>query len=247
MVSVGILSAQIGGRAIWTVPGTFVTVMALGGVLGWLDVGLTSIEFGIAFSVLVLGIAIAADRKMPILVAMGAVAIFAIFHGYAHGAEMPTVANPVRYALGFMTGTALLHIAGVLVGDISQHYARGKVLLRIAGAAIAGVPAPGSSSASRDREKRHVRQPADRPAGSSSRCGKSARSSGCASRALPCTSPSSSASTGGRWPCSRRSMKARGNTRRCTSGRACSPRWSSTPTPGTSPTTTGSARPRPWP
>jgi urease accessory protein len=138
MVSVGIVSAQIGGRAIWTVPGTFVTVMALGGVLGWLDVGLTSIEFGIAFSVLVLGIAIAADRKMPILAAMGAVAIFATFHGYAHGAEMPTVANPVRYALGFMTGTALLHIAGVLIGDISQHYARGKLLLRIAGAAIAG-------------------------------------------------------------------------------------------------------------
>lgn len=138
MVSVGIVSAQIGGRAIWTVPGTFVTVMALGGLLGWLGVGLTSVEFGIAFSVLVLGIAIAADRKLPILAAMGAVAIFATFHGYAHGAEMPTVANPVRYALGFMTGTALLHVAGVLIGDISQHYARGKVLLRIAGAAIAG-------------------------------------------------------------------------------------------------------------
>jgi len=138
MVSVGIVSAQIGGRAIWTVPGTFVTVMALGGVLGWLDVGLTSIEVGIAFSVLVLGIAIAADRRLPILATMGAVAIFATFHGYAHGAEMPTVANPLKYALGFMTGTALLHIAGVLIGDISQHYARGKVLLRVAGAAIAG-------------------------------------------------------------------------------------------------------------
>jgi urease accessory protein len=139
MVSVGILSAQIGGRAIWTVPTTFVSVMAVGGLLGWLNVGLTSIELGIAFSVLTLGIAIAADRKLPVLVAMGFVAIFAIFHGYAHGAEMPTVANPVRYALGFMTGTALLHIAGLLVGDISQHYARGKVLLRVAGAAIAGV------------------------------------------------------------------------------------------------------------
>lgn len=138
MVSVGIVSAQIGGRAIWTVPGTFVTVMALGGLLGWLNVGLASVEFGIAFSVLILGIAIAADRKMPILAAMGAVAIFATFHGYAHGAEMPAVANPVRYALGFLLGTALLHITGVLIGDISQHYARGKVLLRLAGAAIAG-------------------------------------------------------------------------------------------------------------
>lgn len=137
MVSVGIVSAQIGGRAIWTVPGTFVAVMALGGLLGWLGVGLASVEFGIAFSVLALGTAIAADRRLPVLVAMGAVAIFATFHGYAHGAEMPTVANPARYALGFMTGTALLHVAGVLIGDISQHYARGKVLLRVAGAAIA--------------------------------------------------------------------------------------------------------------
>jgi urease accessory protein len=139
MVSVGILSAQIGGRAIWTVPTTFVSVMAIGGLLGWLDVGLTSIELGISFSVLALGTAIAADRKLPVLVAMGAVAIFAIFHGYAHGSEMPNVANAIRYALGFMTGTALLHIAGLLVGDISQHYNRGKLLLRIAGAAIAGV------------------------------------------------------------------------------------------------------------
>lgn len=138
MVSVGILSAQIGGRAIWTVPATFVSVMAVGGVLGWLNVGLTSIELGIAFSVLILGLAIAADRKVPVLLAMVAVGIFAIFHGYAHGAEMPNVANRLRYALGFMSGTALLHIAGVLVGDISQHYARGKVLLRLAGAAIAG-------------------------------------------------------------------------------------------------------------
>lgn len=138
MVSVGILSAQIGGRAIWTVPATFVTVMALGGLLGWIGVGLTSIELGIAFSVLILGLAIAADRKLPVRLAMVAVGVFAIFHGYAHGAEMPTVANAVRYALGFLTGTALLHIAGVLIGDISQHYARGKVLLRVAGGAIAG-------------------------------------------------------------------------------------------------------------
>jgi urease accessory protein len=138
MVSVGILSAQIGGRALWTVPTTFVSVMAVGGLLGWFHVGLTSTELGIASSVLVLGIAIAADRKLPVLGAMGAVAIFAVFHGYAHGAEMPNVANPVRYAIGFMTGTSVLHITGLLIGDISQHYTRGKLLLRIAGAAIAG-------------------------------------------------------------------------------------------------------------
>jgi urease accessory protein len=141
MVSVGILSAQIGGKAIWTVPATFVVIMALGGFLGWVDIGLSAIEVGIAFSVLALGTAIAADRRVPLVAVMSAVGVFAVFHGYAHGAEMPTVAKPVTYALGFMTGTALLHLAGVVIGDISQHYAKGKIMLRAAGVAIAGTGA----------------------------------------------------------------------------------------------------------
>jgi urease accessory protein len=141
MVSVGIVSAQIGGRAIWTVPLTFVAVMALGGLLGWLDIGLTAIEAGIAISVLALGLAIAADQRLPLSVAMTAVGFFAIFHGYAHGAEMPTMANGVTYALGFMTGTAALHVAGVIIGDISQHYSAGKIMLRVGGAAIAALGA----------------------------------------------------------------------------------------------------------
>ena len=120
MVSVGVVSAQIGGRAIWTVPATFVGVMAVGGVLGLLDVGLTAIEVGIALSVFGLGLAIALDKRLPISIAMTAVGFFAIFHGYAHGAEMPTVAKPATYAAGFLTGTAALHIAGVIIGDISQ-------------------------------------------------------------------------------------------------------------------------------
>lgn len=139
MLSVGIVSAQMGGRAIWTVPATFVLVMALGGVLGWLDVGLTALEAGIAFSVLALGTVIAADKVLPVPLVMSAVGIFAVFHGYAHGAEMPVVAQPVTYALGFMSGTAFLHLAGVLIGDISQHYALGKIMLRISGAAIAAL------------------------------------------------------------------------------------------------------------
>lgn len=139
MVSVGVLSAQMGGRAIWTVPGTFVLVMALGGLLGWIDIGLSAIEAGIAFSVLALGTAIAVDKKLPMVAAMSAVGVFAIFHGYAHGAEMPEVARPLTYALGFMSGTALLHLMGVVIGDVSQHYQRGKVMLRMAGAGIAAV------------------------------------------------------------------------------------------------------------
>lgn len=137
MLSVGILSAQIGGRAIWTVPATFVSVMALGGALGLIDIGLTSIELGIAASLVLLGLIIAAEKKLPILLAMAGVGFFAIFHGYAHGAEMPTTAEPVKYALGFLTGTALIHIAGVVIGDIAKHYELGKVTLRVGGGLIA--------------------------------------------------------------------------------------------------------------
>lgn len=136
MLSVGILSAQIGGRAIWTVPATFVCVMAIGGALGLIDIGLTSSELGIAASLVLLGLIIAAERKLPILLAMVGVGFFAIFHGYAHGTEMPTTAEPVLYALGFLTGTALIHIAGVVIGDIARHYERGKMILRFGGGFI---------------------------------------------------------------------------------------------------------------
>ncbi len=141
MVSVGVLSAQIGGRAIWTVPATFVAVMAFGGLLGYIDVGLTAIEAGIAISVLALGIAIAADRKLPMSLAMAAVGFFAIFHGYAHGAEMPVVANSVTYAAGFLIGTAALHLFGVLLGDIARRNVHGNSVLRLAGGVIAGTGA----------------------------------------------------------------------------------------------------------
>jgi urease accessory protein len=141
MVSVGIVSAQLGGRAVWTVPCTFVLVMVFGGLLGWLYTDFSAVEVGIAISVLALGVAIAADKSLPISLVMTAVGFFAIFHGYAHGAEMPTVANPYTYAVGFMTGTAVLHIGGLVVGDIARHYQRGKLLLRLGGGAIAGVGA----------------------------------------------------------------------------------------------------------
>lgn len=137
MLSVGIISAQIGGRAIWTVPSTFVTVMAVGGFLGLINIGLTVTELGIAVSLLILGLAIAAERKIPVLIVMIGVGFFAIFHGYAHGAEMPDTAEPFLYALGFLVGTALIHLTGVLIGDISRHYESGKVVLRIGGALIA--------------------------------------------------------------------------------------------------------------
>ena len=137
MVSVGMISAQIGGRAIWTVPATFVVVMFFGGLLGLNYGGLTGYEIGIAISVLLLGSALAADKKLNAGFAMIAVAVFAVFHGYAHGEEIPTIAEPPPYIGGFMSGTIILHIAGVVLADISTHYEKGKILLRFLGGFIA--------------------------------------------------------------------------------------------------------------
>ena len=137
MVSVGMISAQIGGRAIWTVPSTFVLVMFCGGLLGLNMGGLSGYEIGIALSVLLLGGSLAADKTLNSIFAMIAVGIFAIFHGYAHGEEIPTIARPVPYIAGFMTGTIMLHITGLILADISTHYKSGKIILRFAGAGIA--------------------------------------------------------------------------------------------------------------
>ncbi len=139
MVSVGILSAQLGGRAIWTVPATFVSVMVLGGVLGMADAGIPGVEFGIAFSVFALGIALAAEKHFSQLAAMVFVAIFAIFHGHAHGTEMPYVANPYLYACGFVMGSAGLHILGVFIGVFAKRDTSRNELLRFCGAGIAGI------------------------------------------------------------------------------------------------------------
>lgn len=139
MVSVGILSVQIGGRAILTVPATFVCVMAVGGAIGYGTAAfpLPVVEAGISLSVLFLGAALALESRLPILVAMGFVGIFATFHGYAHGVEIPTIAQPMEYAAGFLVGTAAIHVFGVLIGEVARQYPRGPRVLRTAGAVIA--------------------------------------------------------------------------------------------------------------
>ena len=138
MLSVGILSAQMGGRAIWTVPATFVLVMIVGGILGMEGIHLMSVETGIALSVLVLGIALAAEKKLPPLLAMLFVGIFALFHGHAHGTEMPYLAEPLLYASGFVVGTAAIHIVGVSIGVAADKLRLGRAL-RYLGFGIAGV------------------------------------------------------------------------------------------------------------
>ena len=139
MVSVGILSAQLGRRAIWSVPLTFISVMVFGAFLGMQGINIVEVEFGIAFSVAALGIALAAEKKMPASLAMLAVGIFAVFHGHAHGAEMPEIVTPLLYASGFVAGTATIHILGVFIGVMCSRNVRSTDFLRFVGAGIAGI------------------------------------------------------------------------------------------------------------
>ena len=107
MILVGIFAYQLGGRALWLVPLTFVGIMALGGFLGIAGIPVPFIEIGIALSVIVLGAIVAFGVKVPVAAAMGIVGLFAIFHGHAHGSEMPMDASGLEYGLGFMLATAL--------------------------------------------------------------------------------------------------------------------------------------------
>jgi urease accessory protein len=131
MIAIGLWAAQQGGRALWAVPAAFVGAMVLGGGLaltGWV---LPQVETGIAVSVLVLGLLIATQRQWAVLVGMAIAAVFAVFHGYAHGLEMPQAASPMLYALGFVLATAFLHGVGIAGSLIGRH------AMQLAGAAIA--------------------------------------------------------------------------------------------------------------
>jgi urease accessory protein len=137
MVAVGLWAAQRGGRALWLVPTTFVSIMIVGGILGMGGVGIPYVEQGIAASVLVLGIFIAAAVRLPLAASMVIVGLFAIFHGYAHGAEMPGSSSGFAYGIGFVVATACLHLSGISLGLIAQRFFSAK-LIRFAGGAIAG-------------------------------------------------------------------------------------------------------------
>jgi urease accessory protein len=116
MVAVGVLAASIGGRALWAVPLSFVALMIFGGLLGMAGVAVPFVELGIALSIVVFGLALIVGRDWPVAAAMALVGAFAVFHGVAHGAEMPADASGVSYAAGFVAATALLHLAGIAVG-----------------------------------------------------------------------------------------------------------------------------------
>tara|TARA_Y100000741_G_scaffold154399_1_gene116630 strand:+ start:55 stop:657 length:603 start_codon:yes stop_codon:yes gene_type:complete len=142
MVSVGIVSAQIGGRAIWTIPATFVLMMIVGGIIGMLvevfffdleTLVFYVVEFGIVFSVILLGLAIAIERKISTNIIMIFISIFGMCHGLAHGMEMPWAVNPILFALGFASGTATLHLFGVGIGSLAIKTKFSSIVLRIVG------------------------------------------------------------------------------------------------------------------
>lgn len=136
MVAVGLFAAHLGGRDLWAVPAAFVALMAAGGALGMNGVSVPFVETGIALSVVTFGLALAFDLALPVGLAAGLVGFFAVFHGHAHGAEMPADASGASYAAGFMIATALLHAAGVAIGVGAGRLASQRAI-RIGGAAMA--------------------------------------------------------------------------------------------------------------
>lgn len=136
MVAVGLWGAFLGKPAIWILPIVFPLVMAFGGALGVAGVPIPYIETGIALSGLLLGLAVAFAVRPPIWVAAVIVGAFAIFHGHAHGAELPKATNPLVFSIGFVIGTGLLHLAGIAIGELTR-WSWGEYVVRAGGGIIA--------------------------------------------------------------------------------------------------------------
>ncbi len=139
MIAVGILAAQLGGRSVWFVPAAFVGMMIVGGFLGVANVAIPFVEQGITGSVIILGLVIAVGRQMPMAIAMTMVGVLAIFHGHAHGTEIPVNASGMEYGVGFAMATALLHAAGIGLNAGMQKYGEklAPIAVRASGGAIA--------------------------------------------------------------------------------------------------------------
>lgn len=135
MVAVGLWGAFLGRPLVVLLPVIFPTVMAFGGVLGMMNTPMPPVELGIAISVVMLGAAVASGWRAPVWLACVAVAVFAIFHGYAHGSELPSMADPVAFSLGFVLATGTLHIAGIAIGLMTRRPG-GAVFVRGLGAMV---------------------------------------------------------------------------------------------------------------
>lgn len=136
MVAVGFWAAQCGGRALRFIPATFVLVMGFGGLVGTMGIAVPFVEQGIVLSVLVLGVLVAAAVRLPLFAGAFIVGLFAIFHGHAHGAQMPANALGIAYGAGFVLATAILHALGIGTALLSRRLGQGS-LVRVTGGAIA--------------------------------------------------------------------------------------------------------------
>jgi len=135
MVAVGLWGAFLGRPAIWVLPIVFPLVMAFGGFLGLVGVPIPGIEVGIALSAVVLGVMVAAAARPPLWVAGVLVGGFAIFHGHAHGTELPSAADPLLYSLGFVLATGLMHAGGIAFGLLTR-WPAGRWAVRAGGGLI---------------------------------------------------------------------------------------------------------------
>jgi len=136
MIAVGLWGAQLGAPAIWVLPVVFPMVMAFGGFLGLLGVPLPGTEVGIALSAVLLGLMVALEAKPPLQVAASIVGVFGIFHGYAHGTELPPGENALLYSVGFVIATGCLHGVGIGIG-VAHRWSPGRIALRVAGTVVA--------------------------------------------------------------------------------------------------------------
>jgi urease accessory protein len=148
MIAVGLWGAQLGPPALWLLPVTFPLVMSIGGFLAQVGVHLPGVDAGVALSALLLGLMVAAESKPKLPLAAALVAVFAIFHGHAHGAELPPEQNGLTYSIGFVISTGCLHLAGVTIG-LAYRWRAGQLAIRLIGCGVAiagwlfltGVPA----------------------------------------------------------------------------------------------------------
>jgi urease accessory protein len=136
MVAVGLWGAQLGTPAVWLLPVAFPIVMAFGGMLGLMGVPLPGVEYGIALSAILLGAAVMFKVRPPLVVAAILVGFFAIFHGHAHGTELPPGQSGLLYSIGFVMATGCLHALGIGIGTVHR-WSWGQKLLRVAGACVA--------------------------------------------------------------------------------------------------------------
>lgn len=136
MIAVGLWGAQLGAPAIWLLPVAFPMVMAVGGMLGLMGLPIPGVEYGIALSAILLGAVVMFEARPPLGFAAGLVGFFAIFHGYAHGTELPPGQSALLYSIGFVIATGSLHALGIGIGTVHR-WAWGQRALRAAGALVA--------------------------------------------------------------------------------------------------------------